>query len=147
MGLLWTTVRNETNHKSPERIIHEEKRAATDESIRLAKEYEEKIYSQIAEKLVVNNNLFTFSLAFSRDAYLYTVMYVKIKINDSEYSENFKLDSFSEVNPEKVAETLKKWLSEKILMQPLMSIFEAYYSKNILGYRIIDNKFSPKDTK
>lgn len=141
MGLLFTSVKNETIHKSPENIFHEVKRAPTNDSIRLAKEYEEKIHSQIAEKLMVNNNLFTYSLAFSQGQLGHTHMYVKIKINGEEFSENFNLDSFSVVSPENVSEKLLTWLCGKILMQPINSILQLYYSNTMMNYSVVNNEF------
>lgn len=135
MGLFYTNVKNETNHKHAEKIFHEEKRAPTDDSIRLYREIEEKIHQSIAQKLIVNNNLFTYSIYFRND-YLNASMGVKIKINENEFSEVFKIDS--EKNPDQIVKILKDWLCEKILMNPIRSILEEILSNQMNGYRVIN---------
>lgn len=140
MGLLFTSVKNETIHKGVEKIFIEEKRAPTDDSIRIYKEMEEKIHSQIAEKLFVKNNLINYSIAFCNSpVYLHPIMYVKIKINDEEFSESFNITHI--YDPENLVEILINWLSKKMLMLPIHNIFEAFYSKQLSNYKVIDPIF------
>lgn len=138
MGLLFTTVKNETINKSPERIILEEKRAPTDESIRIYHEYEDKLRSEIAEKLMVKNNLITYSLAFCNFDNLNPYVYVKFMINGEEHSEKIRINSFDAACPEKIANHIKEWLVDKMTMKPIIDIFNSYYSGKTSGYRIID---------
>lgn len=52
---------NRIEFRSPERVIHEHKRAPTDESIRLAMEYEEKILAKIVSSFQCPDNVVKFS--------------------------------------------------------------------------------------
>ena len=144
MGLFRTTVNNQTTNKHPEKVYIEENRSPTDDSIRLANEFEEKIHSQIAERLIVNNNLFTYTLSFSVDSFSHNMMHVKIKINGNDFSDSFRLDSFESLTPEYAVNVLRNWLCEKVLMDPISNIFQCYAMGNNCNYRFIDNKFTPR---
>jgi len=54
--------RHDHNHYSTTNIKVEEKRAPTDDAIRLAKEYEEKIRASVIDSYVVENNILTATL-------------------------------------------------------------------------------------
>jgi hypothetical protein len=116
--------------KSPEKVFHEYKRAPTDESIRLAKEYEEKIHSQIAEKLMVIDNNINFTCAMSNDAFMMTKLYLKININGVDHSGVVIID-FPDQN--KIVDKIRDWICSILTMNITMEFFNNYIP-NDFGY-------------
>jgi hypothetical protein len=122
------------NHKNefkyPEKIFHEYKRAPTDESIKLAKEYEEKIHHQIAQKLMVKDNNINFSCALSNNELLIQRLYLKIKINDIEHSEVYTLDF---IDNDKIIDIIRNWICNILTLNMSREFFYSYQTSNF-GY-------------
>lgn len=136
MGLFYTKKDNSVNIKYPEKIFHEEKRAPTDHSIKLAKEYEEIIESKIIEKLIVQGNVVNFSIAFQQET-LFHKMHIKMKINEKVFKESFNI-----INPcvDDLMEKVTNWMCEIIILDPIREIALAYASGQKNNYRFIGIK-------
>lgn len=121
MGLLRD---NHYNFKFPSTIKVEssvkEQRATTDDSIRLAEEYREKIERSLIKKLLCKNNIVDFTIALNNyDCLRGPILLVKIKINDQEFSESFNIDP-SQL--EDTINTLQKWMADKIVMDAIREL-------------------------
>ena len=136
MGLLYSHRDNRVTITNPEKIIHEEKRAPTEKSIELAKEYEELIEKKIAEKLIVQGNIVSFSLAFQQEN-LFHKLHIKMKINENEFIETFIID-----NPcvDYLIDKLRNWICNKIILDPIREICVAYVSGQKNSYTYIGMK-------
>ena len=127
-----------TNIKSPEKIYHEEKRAPTDQSIQLAKEYEEKILRSILEKVLVHDNLFEYTVVIT-DNIMNRILNIKIKINDNEFTNNFNIG----IDVDKTLDKVISWFSGLFLRDVLSDIcighmqgqqnYKHFYSTNKKG--------------
>jgi hypothetical protein len=134
MGLLFSKHTDQSTHiKYPEKVIHEERRAPTDDSIRLAKEYEEAIEKKIIEKLMVSTNIVDFGMIISEDP-LRKYLQIKININGREYDQKFDLYN---PNIDKLFEKIKYWIADKILLGPLEAVMVAHCSKYPTGFKHI----------
>lgn len=139
MGLLWSDNSVKITKNFPETIIHEHKYAPTDESIRLAKEYQEKIESQIAEKLIAHNNICVYTCAIQKSIY-YTNLHIKLKINDIEYCECFRF-----VDVDSMLEKLRNWMAEKIIMEPFRDILANHYATCSSNYTYYNHSFGNEE--
>ncbi len=132
MGLLFSQSDNSVKINHPQKVIHEEKRAPTDMSIQLAKEYEELIEKKICERLMVQGNIVNFSLAIQDDM-MGPKFHIKMRINENDFTETFSI-----INPDmnNLIDRLTKWMCEKIILEPIREIAIAYLSGR-QNYRFI----------
>ena len=120
---MFDTHKSETHKihvRHPEKILHEYKRAPTDDSIRILKEYEEKIHSQISEKLLIKDNNIEFSLAFTTDNIMNNRGYVKFTVNGIEHTENFIINT---PNPDDIFMKIKNWIIDILSLDITRSLF------------------------
>lgn len=135
MGILSSYRDNSVRIIHPEKIVHEEKRAPTDLSIKLAKECEELIEKKIVEKLIVQGNIVNFTVAFQKEL-CFSKLHIKMKINENIFTETFNIDN---LDLDILIDTLKSWLCEKILLDPIRECVTAYASGQKNNYRYIVN--------
>ncbi len=143
MGYNKTNV--EANTYYPEEVNHNYNRAPTEESIKLAREYEEIIHKQVEEKFFAKNNLFNYTLVFSRD-YLTQdpVYYLKICINGQEFSETFRLNQYGDTDPDRLIERFNQWMCSKILHNPIRDSMLAFALGGQTSYKVIDGQLEHK---
>lgn len=113
---MWDRTKIEFNH--PEKIFHEHKRAPTDESIRLAMEYEEKILKKIVDKFQCCDNKINLSFFRINDV-LRSFYVVKLKINGNEFSQTFDI----KIQFDEMVDDIVNWISYKILQPFIQDMF------------------------
>ena len=80
---------HKTEFNSPAKVVHEYNRAPTDESIRFAQEYEDKILQKITDKFQSFDN--TVNISFFRcQEFISTCYVMKLTINGRDFSEKFQ---------------------------------------------------------
>lgn len=110
---------NRIEFKSPEKVLHEHKRAPTDESIRLAIEYEEKILSKIIDKFYCVDNVVKFSYFKLHEHLGLDTFVFKMCINEREFSEKFKIL----LDFDKTIEDIIHWVAETIVRPVISDVY------------------------
>lgn len=95
-------------------ITHTEKKAPTDESVRLLKEMEKEARSRVSESLIAISNSVKFSMAISPSVIQGCEVHIKLKLNDSEFSESWSSDWMTR---DKLFEEISKRISSWIVKE------------------------------
>jgi hypothetical protein len=126
------TIVNRTNYVPYEKSVNiTEKKAPTDESIRLYGELQEKAFKSIIDTFKLNNNIVNGVVIAAQDQYPFIsniIFLAKFKVNGIEYktkteickSEYLRLAKFE--RKRKIAEFLIKSISEVITFEMLKSV-------------------------
>lgn len=129
MGLLASHRDNSVKITYPENIYHEEKKAPTDESIRLFNEFRKEALDSILEKILVKDNNIEYTFVVT-DYCLMPQYHFKIKINGVEYIKSYDYQK-AHFDTEKTIDDIVKWIAEMISRDFINELI----ARRELGYR------------